>query len=622
MSIIDSKKLKEPQIKKGKITNYANEKPNNNYSSHQQYSKIRLTEVKDFDLNINSFVLAGQGISSDACQKPHMVGYNLDNITHDVTSIMSLIRCERLQCHNCYNLIISEKVYSYAIKLWSYHLETGNSIWSISVSHHPDFYKNIHNATDLLTSKKHLVDKIAKKRGMHSGLSVLHPFSIQDSVRKRMRSENINGIQMWNGVRENIYDYDSYQDYLYFHIHYHMIGFADNDIDEYNKDGVVLKKLRRLETLEDVIKTLKYVFNHIATFIEHNSEGQLIDVKTTSCFGKIHNYNPSLNPCDIITLKEKVASSLGGYYQQEKDKFSAYPENDTVHTHLFHEHNHTEFERMHINFCIDNGFPLPSSIEPLSLSLREEREDIQCIDYSPKDDIPLDSFAPVTIREEREVDMDKSVCIPDCPIEITYNFDFLNYCINDLIDCEGLLFNSEGQYTGNLPASDNCTKKTPTPEVIIKYERFRYIEKCIRLYNAKESDPYLSSDEKYLFISNMPKPPVHMKLNGYDPTLIRYDKNMHYDGEALPKDEFGTDYVYMKLKYRDCIRTGKPYTNFINDEESFSYKIWKHLRNRGAWKREKERIAIQKMHKFDGVKSCTTIAPYNPTCYNPAIMNV
>jgi len=124
--------------------------------------------------------------------------------------------------------------------------------------------------------------KIMRDHGLMGGLIIFHPYRIKDEIKdqlSRIKSDK----KYWILIRENALNLPTWQDYVYFSPHFHVIsyGFIAKSNEFYNKTGWVYKNRGSLKKDEDIAGCLFYALSHA---------GVMDDKHTVTWFGSL-SYN-------------------------------------------------------------------------------------------------------------------------------------------------------------------------------------------------------------------------------------------------------------------------------------------------------------------------------------------
>jgi hypothetical protein len=590
---MDTQLTKKEKIEKIKQMSYFRNKARNPLVDYVPNPINKSTA--EFELSVLSFTLNGHGFSGDSCQRPYVHGYTIDLETRDVHKLnFGLMRCDRIQCHYCSPFLLQEKIYETAYKLFSYKLETNKRLYSASVSLPPSVYEQICTSKDLHDAKRNLMN-FTKSIGIDGGLVLLHPFSIKTKIRQRMQKDGLSWSDMWDVVQYNTYEYNSWLEYVDLHIHYHVIGFSDKSIGTIIKGNKICKVFGELETLDDLLNSLKYIFSHIATFNEADRENKPIEIKSYNYFGSLYKYSAPEN----IELKNIIATSLNGYYNEEKDKFNVHPIPDDETKQYFalnssKKHKHELFNQLYqrhsYKLAKHPKYDLSKQYQSIE-KYNQESQNEQILNNIIECENKLPAYEQLYL-----VPIDY---IPDVPRPC-----FTHSLHADIVQCIEIvqLFN----YFSIDDLKQSLHVKTPIcdshkiREQELKLEKFNYVGKCILLYESIVSDTSLPSHERHLFISRIPSPPTHLSCAGLDLQHIRCDYNPAYNiSSATLVESFGTEHSKYHLRYKEVLETSNSYTSLLNDAQSYSSRIQKFTTPENACEKERKRNANMSLRYDD-----------------------
>ena len=262
-------------------------------------------------LNKWSWFIPGMGFASDYCmsQKISAVSTSKDALK------VSRLKCGRVQCPNCYEWWISERVFETSVKIMAYSRAFKKLPLAISVSEHPDTVTE-YTWQDYQKSFRRMYRRM-KKRGIDGGYRVFHPYRVKDSIKKELVSIGvINGSGgYWKAIRNNALNLGSWYDYIKLAPHLHVIGFSDW-VEECTDTDIVIKNYSTLDTVSDVVGHIRYLLTHCGILGDDDSS------KPTMPWGIMHkfNMNEHLEPLEILDIKNQVAEAMGLVYDQYKDK--------------------------------------------------------------------------------------------------------------------------------------------------------------------------------------------------------------------------------------------------------------------------------------------------------------
>lgn len=277
-----------------------------------------VTETLYDVLNKWSWTIPGLGFSSDYCMRTYITATD----TTKTALKVSRLKCGRVQCPNCYEWWISERVFEIAVKILAYAKVHDLTPLALSVSEHPDKVKN-YTWSDYTNSFRRMYARL-KKRNVDGGYRVFHPFRIPDYIKRQLEYFDVKSAGgYWKLIRENCLDLESWYDYVYLAPHLHCIAFSEW-VDECTDTDIVIKNYSTLDTTSDLVGHLRYLLTHAGILTDDEKS------KPTMPFGCMHKFNMNfeLSPEEIIQIKTDVAEAMGLRYDSHKDKIEVIPEDD------------------------------------------------------------------------------------------------------------------------------------------------------------------------------------------------------------------------------------------------------------------------------------------------------
>jgi len=262
-------------------------------------------------LNLWSWTIPGKGFPADYCMRRKVSAVSA---TKDAVKATPL-KCGRVQCPNCYEWWMSERVFETSVKVMAYSRVHDQTPLAISVSEHPDTVVD-YTWKDYQNSFVRMYRRM-KRRNIVGGYRIFHPYRIQMRYQNEMREMGYaDGSQgFWKGVRENVLGLPSWYYYLELGPHLHVIGFSDW-VDECNDKDIVIRNYSTLDTVNDVVGHIRYLLTHCGILADEDTS------KPTMPWGSMHRFKMEdhLTPDQIWQIKREVAEAMGVSYNQIKDK--------------------------------------------------------------------------------------------------------------------------------------------------------------------------------------------------------------------------------------------------------------------------------------------------------------
>lgn len=265
-------------------------------------------------LTIFSFLIPGMGESGKGC---------MSKIVNAISSLGNAVRiitkkCKMSRCPNCFEWWISEATFKYAVLIECYAKMTGERPAHLTVSVHPHAVRTW-TWKDYSAFFRTAYNRLYKLN-ITGGIRVFHPFRVKYDIQGKLRSLGYYGYEnkgkggFWRGIRENALNLSSWRDYVYLGAHLHIIGFPSWVKENTTKD-IVIKKIRSLNDVRDVVGTLRYQLSHCGILTDGENE-------PASEFGCLHGFKPEkyLTYEEILSIKQQVAEAMGVKYNIEKDR--------------------------------------------------------------------------------------------------------------------------------------------------------------------------------------------------------------------------------------------------------------------------------------------------------------
>lgn len=254
-----------------------------------------------------SFMIPGMGESSEYCMKK--IVNSLSTLGNALKA--TILKCERIQCPNCYEWWISERTFALAVLIESYAKVTGERPAALSVSVHPDTVRKWtwQDYGRFFRTSYNRLEKI----GIIAGIRVFHPFRILYHIKGKLRELGHKKGGFWKAIRNNELNLKNWYEYITLSPHLHIIGFP-NWIKENLKADIVINKYGTLESVNDTVGHLRYLLSHCGILTNGENE-------PASEFGALHGFKPEkfLSTAEILDIKNNVASAMGLIYNPDKD---------------------------------------------------------------------------------------------------------------------------------------------------------------------------------------------------------------------------------------------------------------------------------------------------------------
>lgn len=257
-----------------------------------------------------NFLIPGLGQSADYCMKQTV------NAISSAGNAAKLVRlkCERIQCPNCFEWWISQTTFKYAVLIEAYAKVTGERPAAFSCSVHPDSVRSwswLDYGKFFRTSYNRL-----GKLGVLGGIRVFHPFRVLYNIKGKLRQAGYGhggSGGFWAAIRANVLNLKSWRNYVYLAPHLHVIGFP-SFVDPNTTKDIVIKKYAVLGGVRDTVGHLKYLLSHCG--IQTDSE-----IEPATPFGCLHGFDPKkfLTDEEILNIKIQVAEAMGLAYNKVSD---------------------------------------------------------------------------------------------------------------------------------------------------------------------------------------------------------------------------------------------------------------------------------------------------------------
>ena len=261
-------------------------------------------------MNLWSWTIPGMGFAADYCMRQKVSAVST---TKDAIKVTRL-KCGRVQCPNCYEWWMSERVFDTAVRIIAYSRAHKLTPLALSVSEHPDAVVD-YTWQDYQKSFRRMYRRM-KLRNIDGGYRVFHPYRIQERYKNELREMGFNKSRgFWKGVRANVLGLPSWYYYTKLAPHLHIIGFS-NWVDECTDTDIVIKKYADLYEVSDVVAHIRYLLTHAGILADEDTS------KPTMPWGSMHKFvmEDHLTPEQILQIKQEVAEAMGVSYNQGKGK--------------------------------------------------------------------------------------------------------------------------------------------------------------------------------------------------------------------------------------------------------------------------------------------------------------
>lgn len=261
----EEKRKHEKQLAK-----YRDSGLNFDFESREQFSKE--TSV----LNKGNFTVPGQGQTPDYCRSP-FIGY----IHKSGNSAAEIIHtCKLSRCPSCYKIWVDQQVFKYAFYIELFARYCGSRPFRAVSSISDEKMLTLDSLRKIRRTAKNRI----KKQGVFAGFSLNHPFRIINEVKTAIRAlrPGVGSGGMWSYLLEpgNIPEINEYlgknkyctwRDCVKFSPHTHYLLFPGDQKITGNAEIVITKlitecedgtKIITLDTVEDIVLHLRYLFTH------------------------------------------------------------------------------------------------------------------------------------------------------------------------------------------------------------------------------------------------------------------------------------------------------------------------------------------------------------------------
>jgi hypothetical protein len=266
------------------------------------YKELGISDIKIVNSR-HPFILPGLGESGKHCLKcvVYGIGINGDKIGY------RSLKCKRIECPNCYQNWVMEKVFDIAFKIEAYSLVSGDRPAHVVSSVNPDVciswdlvdYDNFHKQT-----YRHI-----SAMGGSGGLRMLHPYRIKHEIKLALKKVGygVPGNGLWQGVRDNALNLPNYEEYYSLAVHDHNIVFP-SFLESHTDKRFFVKKIGNLDNMEDIIKLSYYLISHCGIL----KDSEAVDNHPAVFFGDLHRFNPEkfLSAEEVLALKTEIAEKL------------------------------------------------------------------------------------------------------------------------------------------------------------------------------------------------------------------------------------------------------------------------------------------------------------------------
>lgn len=310
--------------------------------------------VHSLVLSQSDFFIPGSGEKPDYCGK-----WTVASICGCGSSIgTAQQRCKTSACPDCCTSWIQEKAFDLAYKIIAYSRISGEDPAHIISSINPRSTRDW--TWDNYTTFFRRTYRRLAKLGAVGGVRFYHPFRIKKQIKKRLHEHGFGKggeHHFWYAVRHNSLNLPSWRDYIDFSPHAHCIVFP-SFLEPHSNPEIVIKKVRSLESDEQIIKTCLYLLSHVGSMRVNQSRNEPV-----VAFGALHRFKPEkhLEPSQILEIKDQIANFFGKVYDPKKEKMitpkaepancrCGTPETDFISLTKFRVYNEIDHDYLHYLF--------------------------------------------------------------------------------------------------------------------------------------------------------------------------------------------------------------------------------------------------------------------------------
>lgn len=233
--------------------------------------QAKVLNISPNRLTKRDFVLMGMGDRGEYCGSPRV-----SHFTEDMLNIrVGRFSCKKVVCPECSDDWALHRTFDMAVKIWGYHLLTGQPVRFAVTSVRPSSvgewtWDNIN------TSLYRRSYRVLKSKGGVGGYSLFHPLRVKPEVKEGLRAAGYakrgegESAGYWAGVKADALGLGHYQRYVKLGPHLHHIIFGDTD-KCLDKD-FLLRYLPGEKDLGEVIRYLRYLLTHVGVYMGQESK--------------------------------------------------------------------------------------------------------------------------------------------------------------------------------------------------------------------------------------------------------------------------------------------------------------------------------------------------------------
>lgn len=262
------------------------------------------------------------------------------------------LKCDNIQCPNCWSRWSSKNTFKYAVKLEAYshvlkqeYKETLSDLLSFtdsevdditldSILDSVDLHRPCHVSASISDTNYSWSEiktslfrrgyrRLKKQMNVIAGLRIFHPFRVSKSKKKILRAEGWEpnkGDRLWSFVRRLVNDSDNsfeLYDFVTQGLHFHSLAFP-SILDSHTGTDFVCKRIdrSRLDSTSDVVRLLRYLLSHCGVIPGKDRN------RPNGPFGALHHFSPEkeLSEEKLLSIRLKVADTMGLGYDNDRDK--------------------------------------------------------------------------------------------------------------------------------------------------------------------------------------------------------------------------------------------------------------------------------------------------------------
>ena len=281
------------------------------------YKDNSTSNLRDFGfetlIHHANFEISGLGERGDNCGS-----VRASFMSSDGSAIKySRMWCKRVACPHCWTDWARHRVFDMVVKIWGYHLATRRSPY-FAVFTVPPSDVGEWSWEDVNTRLFRRGYRRGRSVGLDGGYMLFHPYRIRPEKKIALRKTGYGrrrfGAEagLWQGVRKNALDLNTWRDYLNLSPHNHGIVFGDPQSHK-GKDYVIAFKDDRQGRPEP--KTLKEIIAYSWYLITHVGVKRDQETRATRSWGCLRQFDPS-ESLDR-ELYEKLCNDVAGMIGME-----------------------------------------------------------------------------------------------------------------------------------------------------------------------------------------------------------------------------------------------------------------------------------------------------------------